>query len=58
MPTDLVSPGLIFIGPEGGFIPYEVALLSAQGAEAVGLGARILSVDTAVATVLGRNLLW
>lgn len=58
MPTDLVSPGLIFIGPEGGFIPYEVALLSEQGAEAVGLGARILSVDTAVATVLGRNLLW
>jgi len=58
MPTDLTSPGLIFIGPEGGFIPYEVALLSAQGAEAVGLGARILSVDTAVATVLGRNLVW
>jgi len=58
MPTDLTSPGLIFIGPEGGFIPYEVALLSAQGAEAVGLGPRILSVDTAVATVLGRNLVW
>ncbi len=47
---------LICIGPEGGFIPFEIELLVSHGARIAHLGPRILSVDTAVACVLGRNL--
>lgn len=43
------------IGPEGGFIPFEIELLhTAAGFEAVTLGPRILRVDTAVPALLGR----
>ncbi len=43
------------IGPEGGFIPFEVDLLrTAARFEAVTLGARVLRVDTVVPTLLGR----
>lgn len=53
-PADVREPLLLAIGPEGGFIPYEVDKLVAAGCEAVGLGDRILRVETAVATALGR----
>jgi len=56
LPTDMTAPNLICVGPEGGFIPFEVELLVAQGAQPAHLGSRILSVDTAVACVLARNL--
>jgi 16S rRNA (uracil1498-N3)-methyltransferase len=42
------------IGPEGGFIAEEVASLERIGFTPVALGPRILRVETAVATVLGR----
>jgi 16S rRNA (uracil1498-N3)-methyltransferase len=42
------------IGPEGGFIPYEVEHLAAAGCEAVSLGPRILRVENALSTLLGR----
>lgn len=42
------------IGPEGGFIPYEVDLLSRCGFEAVHLGERILRVDTAIPFIISR----
>ncbi len=45
---------LLIIGPEGGFIPYEVDLLQAVGARVHSLGSRILRVETAVSAVLGR----
>ena len=45
---------LIVIGPEGGFIPYEVQLMAQQGLQAVHLGARILRVETAVPVLLSR----
>ena len=45
---------LITIGPEGGFIPYEVDLMQQQGLQAIHLGPRILRVETAVPALLSR----
>lgn len=55
-PCDVAEPLLMAIGPEGGFIPYEVEQLLAAGLACVDLGARILRVETAVAVALGRLL--
>ena len=45
---------LVVIGPEGGFIPYEVEHLRAAGCELASLGDRILRVESAVTAMLGR----
>ena len=42
----------VFIGPEGGFDPDEVALAKNAGAEIVSLGRRILRTETAGLTML------
>jgi len=42
------------IGPEGGFIPYEIDLLVRCGFTPVNLGERILSTETAVPALLAR----
>ena len=47
---------LLVIGPEGGFIPYEVDLLQRAGCRAVSMGPRILRVENAVSSLLGRAL--
>ncbi len=39
---------LLAIGPEGGFIPYEIEKLQAGGLQLLNLGERILRVETAV----------
>jgi RsmE family RNA methyltransferase len=44
------------IGPEGGFVPFEIELAEAVIAQRVSLGERILSVDTALITVLAQAL--
>jgi len=42
------------IGPEGGWIPYEVKMLQEAGLQPVQLGERILRVETAVTALLAR----
>lgn len=49
-------PQVICIGPEGGWIDYEVNLLNANGCQTVGLGSRILRTEAAVNALCGRYL--
>lgn len=53
-PRAVEQPVTLAIGPEGGWIPYEVELLSKAGLQPVQLGARILRVETAVTALLAR----
>lgn len=53
-PVGLQQPATLCIGPEGGFIPYEVEKLAEAGAEPVHLGERILRVETAVPVLVSR----
>ena len=55
-PGTVTGPVTLAIGPEGGFVPFEVELLSRQGFQSVHLGPRALRVETAVPALLGRLL--
>ncbi len=55
-PTGLERDTVLVVGPEGGFIPYEVEKLLAAGCRQVSLGPRILRVENAVAALLGRAI--
>ena len=50
-------PAVLAIGPEGGWIPYEVEQLTQRAFRAFSLGARILRVDVAVPFAVGQALL-
>ncbi|MGA4635545.1 16S rRNA (uracil(1498)-N(3))-methyltransferase [Pseudomonas solani] len=53
-PRAVEGPITLAIGPEGGWIPYEVEKLQEAGLEPVQLGERILRVETAVTALLAR----
>lgn len=53
-PRQLRTATTLAIGPEGGFIEYEIDKLKETGFEAVHLGPRILRVENAVPAILGR----
>ncbi|MFB4392493.1 MULTISPECIES: 16S rRNA (uracil(1498)-N(3))-methyltransferase [unclassified Pseudomonas] len=53
-PRAVHGPVTLAIGPEGGWIPYEVELLEKAGLAPVQLGERILRVETAVTALLSR----
>lgn len=50
------GPSVVMVGPEGGFVPFEISLAESLTAQRAHLGQRILSVDTAVTTVLAQTL--
>ena len=54
MPYAIQHSCHLIVGPEGGFIPYEVDLLIKNGCQAMSLGNRILRTETAVSSILGR----
>ena len=53
-PRAVEQPVTLAIGPEGGWIPYEVDKLVGAGLQPVQLGERILRVETAVTALIAR----
>ena len=54
MPHAIQHSCCLIVGPEGGFIPFEVDLFKKNGCHARRLGNRILRTETAVSHILGR----
>lgn len=52
-PSRIEGRSLIAIGPEGGWVPFEIELLEAHGFAAFTLGPRALRVEVAVPYALG-----
>ncbi|MFW5807941.1 MAG: 16S rRNA (uracil(1498)-N(3))-methyltransferase [Spirochaetota bacterium] len=53
-PADIQTDAVLVVGPEGGFIQYEVDTFLALGCIPVTTGRRILRVENAVPALLGR----
>lgn len=53
-PQAVAGQAVLVIGPEGGFIPYEITKLQDNGCRTVSLGNRILRVENAVTYALGK----
>lgn len=53
-PREVKRAVTLAIGPEGGFIPYEIKKLIACGFTPVQMGERILSVETAAPALIAR----
>jgi RsmE family RNA methyltransferase len=54
LPREAATPTLLVIGPEGGFIPYEVDKLQQASCDPISLGPRILRVENAVSSLIAR----
>ena len=54
LPAPTHDPMVLAIGPEGGWVPFEVELLEAHGFQRFTSGPRVLRVDTAVSFLLGQ----
>ena len=57
-PTDcphlVEEPVTLFVGPEGGFVGYEIERLRGIGFEPVSLGTRVLRVEPVIPMLVGR----
>lgn len=53
-PRNIDTAVTLAIGPEGGFIEYEIEKLKSIGFESVSFGRRIMRVETAIAYIMGR----
>lgn len=53
-PAPALEPTTLAIGPEGGFIAYEIEKLREAGLAPIHIGRRILRVETAVPVLLAR----
>ena len=54
--TEMEAPSSVFIGPEGGFSPAEVASAERAGLAIAGLGPRILRSETVAVAVAAATL--
>jgi len=55
-PHAVDAPVTVFVGPEGGFLDYEVERLAGIGFEPVTLGERVLRVEPVIPMLVGRLL--
>jgi len=53
-PYNIGSPVTLAVGPEGGFVPYEIEKLVECGFSAVHLGERTIHVESAISGLIGR----
>ncbi len=53
-PTHPLTTIVLFIGPEGGLMPEEIALAQRHGVQVVSLGSRILRAETAALTAVAN----
>lgn len=53
-PKHIENQVVLAIGPEGGFIPYEIEKLISLGFSAVSIGQRILRVESVIPVLLGK----
>jgi RsmE family RNA methyltransferase len=53
-PRSTTGPVVLAIGPEAGFIPYEIEAFETRGFRSVTLGDRVLRVEEALPALVGR----